>query len=835
MANPNRPSWTPLAVSALLVFAVLSCQFFVTSALLSPAAYSVCPGFRTLGVDVLRNISRFYYIGRFDECFMFFAEDPGDLTLSAVDTEAEEVHQRAELFLQEVEQLTLRASTECAALRDSAGGAFEADVNALNQSSTANETEPDVQAQSEQLAACESLRDLASESTRLVNAWYTCRDAPLPLLNYTIPSLLDPVVLSCIETLSNAVNSTKLMAVTSCSILRYSMSSGSSTVTQRPCMPNGLSVLDSLMATFTYLGCATLAVEDAYIDMENLEELEEDFRAVHFPKNEHPRSELEPTILEQSFLVLCHSLFPLDVSRPVAQSPSENSDSTLPLCENSCHGVRNILDNVGQFLDFSKSSVLGVMRYFARNTCDNYTLGHGECLDVNTTAVTVERRNSSLTPSALFCLNFSCHFPLQLTPNPDHWDLLTIEDIEEHVNDSHYWFPDLAIPFSQQPVCGFRCVSLTDGDNDQTVRVFRTIFGVFGVSASLVAIAAYFLNQSKLRHTARRLNAYMNIAYVLGQGSDSLYAAFPSAAEKVACYSDGTLRLLEPDAKEGASLCVIFAAKYLLFTFIMYYLGVAVTQEWYLMVSRLGNLKNWDKFARTEKKRELLYIVAAVSLSIVLTIVPLVRKKVEGHPALGHCLVDSRELFYILAIPFLLAATWMVICLSLALPKLWKLFKEVKVHPKNTVDFLSRRGPKRKSSMSAKGLVSLLKLLTLYMIVTVVGFFALAGMYAVESAVAEEVVVQYDERVLCLRSRCNKAACTPLSTARIGDYITQELYTSCYAIIISLWAFNWNAYWRRHLPWVSSAQRRLSTWTVMSLMRKRSASSGDVHTVDLGM
>ena len=811
----------PLAVYTLLVLSVLSNQFLVTSALLSPAAYSVCPGFRTLEVDVLRNISRFYNMRNFGECYLFFREKPEGLTLSAAGTEAEPVHDRAELFLEQVQELTRSATTECVRVGIMESVACE-HKEALNRSSGGNRKEADVQAQSEQSAACKFLQALASESTRLINAWYTCRDAPLPLENYTI--LLDPVVLSCIETLRNAVNITKLTAVTSCSILRYSMSSGSSAVTQRPCMPNGLSVLDSLVVSFTYLGCATLAFQDAYIDMEKLEGLEEDFQSVYFTSSEWPQRNL--TISEQSSLLMCHSLLPVDVSRLQEQNVSDKPSQTLPLCENTCHGIRNILDNVDQFLDFSKSSILGVLRYVSRSACDNVTSGPGECVDLNTTTLVAVRRNSSSTPPASFCLNFSCHYPLRLTPNIHHWDSEIRPEIKQHTDDSQYWFPELAIPFSQQPVCGFGCVSLTGGD-DQAGRVFRTIFGVFGVSASLVAIAAYFLNRDKLQHTARRLNAYMNIAYVLGQGSDSLYAAFPSAAEKVACYPDGTLRLFEPNAAEGASLCVIFSAKYMFFTFIMYYFGMAVMQEWYLMVTQLGDLNNVDRFTRTEKKREIVYIVATVTLSSILTAIPLARRKVEGHPALGHCSVENKELFYILAIPFLFAAAWMVTCLGLALPKLWKIFKEVKTSSKDIVSLSSCIGLQHKSTLSAKGLVSLLKLLTLYMMVTVVGFFALAGIYVEAFAQEDDVLLQYHLNNLCMRSRCNKSSCKPIPEFNIGIYITHELYTACYAIIISLWAFHWKTYWQSHLPWVSSVRRIPTVLSLTSLKSVAKVESSD--------
>ena len=816
MATPNLDGRTiPLVVSTLFALFVLSSQFFVTSALLSPAAYSVCAGFRTLGVDLLRNISRFYNIRNFGECYQFFREKPDGLTLSAAGTEAESVHDRAELFLQQVQQLTLRATTECAALTDGGQGALEADNDVFNQSSSRNETEADKQAQIERLAACQSLQVFAGESTQLVNVWLTCRETPFPKTNFT--KLLDSIVLSCMETLKNAINSTKLTVITSCDILRRSMSSGSSAVIQDTCKPGAFSILDSLVASFTYLVCSTLAIEDAYIDIEHLQGLEKDFRGIFFTRSDLPAMEL--TILEQSFLVVCHSLFPVDVSRSLAPTLNHSTFQILPLCKNFCHGVQNILNNVDQFLEIGKSNTLDVVRYCARNACDSWTSQHGECLDFNTTALTVIKRNSSLTLPPTFCLNISCHYPLHSTPNIHHWDTIAKTDILHLVDDSHYWFPKLAIPFHRQPVCGALCGSLVQGDQ-QTGRVFRTIFGAFGVLASLVAIAAYVLNRDKLRHIARRLNAYMNIAYVLGQGSDSLYAAFPSAAEKVACYADGTVRLSEPNAVEGASLCVIFAAKYMLFTFIMDYLGVAVMLEWYLMVSRLGDLKKWDKFARTEKKRELVYILATVTLSVVLTIIPLARRRVEGHPGLGHCLVDSIELFYIMAVPFLFAATCMVICLSFALPKLWKLFKEVKVRPKNTVDFASRNGPQRKSSMSAKRLVSLLKLLTLYMIVTVVGFFALAVIYIVAFARDDAVIDGYRSHVVCMASRCNTAVCSVPKT-NVGFYIVQELYTSCYAIIISLWAFNWNAYWRSHLSKTLST-RRPSNWTVLSALTRRS-------------
>ena len=344
----------------------------------------------------------------------------------------------------------------------------------------------------------------------------------------------------------------------------------------------------------------------------------------------------------------------------------------------------------------------------------------------------------------------------------------------------------------------------------------RTTVGTIGIVTSLVAIAAYFLNRHKLRHAARRLNVYMNISHIIGPGSDTIFAAFSPIAESIACYPDGTLRVHEPNTIEGASACVFFSGKYIYFSLAMLFLGVGVAQEWYFVISTMGNLKKWDTFSQKERTREKVYVITTAVLSGILTALPLARSKVRGTPERGSCLVESSDLIYVVTTTSVVFVFIMIIYLCQGLPKLCRLYEGMRVFPRRTESFLRRNSAvssdgndarRRSGSMTLSNLKSLMKLLSLYIMSSFLCIFSVAVVFIYVFAKEEEIKADIERHILCKTSSCTPEKCPPLPKLNPALLLLPELYNSVTAVILCIWAFNWRTYWREHIPCISAIRQ----------------------------
>ena len=774
---------------SLVTIIVLIAVRFKTASPLSPATLSTCSAFQSIGVGSLRNVFVASRISSFRGCLSFLSpktlfpwqpqEEPADFdafgkTLLSV-------------------QLLVRSAIVARNRSCGEGGNDGSDRNEVSR-------------------LCESTDQWANSFPPWTNQsngalqlemgkWtHACNSSSLTT-HLVFVALLNKIdeaetrIGTCIRQLASLINKAKKLTETSCMVLQTfrnesnGCSSCEGTSEERQCLPSlKWEAFEKFSARFAFDLCRALFLADTFITIKKLDGIDKQLRE-YFSLEKLAKSTRveELTIFQQAQVVVCASVFP--------------QERSISLCERHCHRLRNVLNGVARFVDCRKSPMISFLHRQANTLCGSSK--ENPCLGFHDNMTSY--LDASLSPSRdPFCLNIGCHFPWRNTTNSHHWLQSGQTRLRNLVNNVSALFPLAAFPFDGRLLpCGFDCASVVyTPDEDRIARVVRAVVGVIGVTASFLAIVAFFLNRHRLRHAARRLNVYMNILYIIGPGTDQLFAAVPSADQKFACYSDGTIRHSEPTSTEGASSCVFFSFKFMICAFGMFFLSVGLAHEWCAMLSTLGKLTQWNKFAKLEKRREIVCVVVSLVLSSVLSALPLVRQKVVGSVTRGSCLVDSAEVFFVLTIPFLVVDFILIIYASIGLPMLFKIYHRVKTGP-NLSQPSTSRSPnatqRRKSSTQSKQLKALVKILTAYVFTMLVSLFTMAFIFIYIYVQERSLEAETERHILCRMSRCHSEKCPPLPKLNIALSIVPEIYLGLFAVILSLWAFDWNAYWKEHL------------------------------------
>ena len=649
------------------------------------------------------------------------------------------------------------------------------------------------------------------------------------------------VLFDCIHLLASAVNRTKKSIVKSCSVLNgrsTSLKAGfnrSSSCSGHLCY-RFTSFLDKYKARL----CQLVFEMEVTLIFLKLDKLENQFRR-HFSVEDAPTSsEISNfSVFQQSAVVFCRSIFPeRTVEGENTEPVSRNSSDPPPkLCENTCHQLRNILNVLGNYADVDKSQLLQLLRSEAIRACSSrHQFGSNDyCIDFDQN-MTVYLRSPSLTPPVVFCVNLSCHFPLRATSNPDHWTLSVQSHLREQYNISDTCFPQLALPFNASKLpCGMDCVSIRYSKSEESAfRVVATTLGSISVLFSLIAICAYVLNRRKLRHSAWRLTVYVNITFVIGAGSQSLLASVTDLGERLACYSDKTLRQNEPNSNEGVSLCVIFATKTMFGHFSLMYFYACLAIEWYMMTSSLSKVSTRAVSSQHEKWRHWAYIVIVLVLSTGLTAGALAIQQLTGMPAQGTCFLDVSDSFYFFTVSWMVVTVIMLTSLGLGLPKLRKIYREMTLFqwlPMRSVGAkLDRNQTKSaRTRKNAKGLHRLTKLTSAYIVVITVSLWAITLWKIYSFATRGDTREGMVRHIKCLLSSCNQSACPPLPASYFAELIVHEIYTAACGVIFSLWAFDWKLYWREHFSCLANRVRQSSRFSNISSRSTDRSQPSDSH------
>ena len=299
----------------------------------------------------------------------------------------------------------------------------------------------------------------------------------------------------------------------------------------------------------------------------------------------------------------------------------------------------------------------------------------------------------------------------------------------------------------------------------------------------------------------RRLNFYLNMAFLLGPGIDSLLAVGTDSMKIVYCHADDTLRYNEP--RDGVTLCVLLAAKFLYFSFMMGFLSLALCHEWIMAIKALLNsVSPWDTTKKDQNKRALIYVVGSMLGSAILTAVVVSRRSILGLPNTGGCLLRVKDQFDLFGIPLMVLTLVMIIYVFIGLRMLAKVYKGVFAYVSSLKGdnrrsvAQSRNGGRNSSNLA--GLERLIHLLTLYIVLLFATQAIVLPTFIYRYMIEDHVLSISEEHHMCLSCRCDPSTCPSLHYVSPAVTIVPDVFLTLVGIVLSLWAFKWSVFFQSH-------------------------------------
>ena len=757
---------------------------------LSTGLPAVCPGLReSLGSDSsTRGVLVESGISTYDQCSVSFDLPP------PLSPQAQRMLDDIRLFFIQSERLRQIALNACTAMN----GSREAPA-------TENLTTARAGRQN-RTGVCLHTGELFSvQRQEVFKSWNsTCAFAELEKQISSTESSVEDLrarYVECITLLSRTVNLTRRVNFISCNVLQNVNNSinADDHLNEASCSSPAFHLLSALHDAYTNHACQRIFLHEFSMTFSSLDRLEKGFRrhySIAEPSGDKQTSSL--SVFKQSVVIFCTSMYP---PKSFIAKRLSNPNATLfagvpRLCDNVCHRVRNILVNISMFLDVGKSPVISLLRRQAENVClqENETRTEN-CTDVDNRLITNVRPSSS-SQGRLFCLNLTCHYPLQETSDPNHWTEQIQTDLRHLHNISSSFFPWAALPFNGTALpCGQRCESVEYSETERrTLRWVTALMGVLALLVNLVSIVAYLLNRRKLKHASRRLNVYVNIAFVLGPGGQAFCSAISPLSERLACYSDGTLRLNEPNSAEGASLCVVFTTMAMLGIYLLFFLFACLALEWYLMVSSLTTVENSAGSPESESRRLVIYTSLSTVLAMGMTIGALSTQRLVGVPAQGRCFLEYTHLFFFFPVPWGCITVVMCAFLGLGFPKLRRVYADLRPLQWQLQGHSSRAdSPKHtrpfRTSKNVMGLRRLIKLTSAYLLTVSCSLIAIVVYQIFLFSSSYDLQESVTRHVRCRMRSCNPGSCSPLPSGDIGEVVVTDVYSAFCSIVFALWAF----------------------------------------------
>ena len=510
---------------------------------------------------------------------------------------------------------------------------------------------------------------------------------------------------------------------------------------------------------------------------------------------------------EQARFLICLSAYHGSLVANFSEdSPSVSSSSKL--CSTICNDVKLLRDALVNFVNFSSLLTISVLNHALTDFCVNKNQRPGDtCFDIDVSGKVVSRLSASVLPPK-FCLDFTCKFPLTATSDSSHWYPSHQESVREVRDGIALFFPSAALPFngSRFP-CAVACSTVYfTADEERVMRTTRFACGCIGVVFTLVAISAYLLNREKLQKLPRRLNFYLNMAFLLGPGLESLLAVGTDSMKIVYCHSDNTLRYDEP--RGGVTLCLVFAMKFMFFSFMMGFLGLVLCHEWLMTIIKLRtvNKKASIKVAKTnQNKRARLYIAGSMLGSAILTVVVVSRRSIVGLPNTGGCLLRVKDQFYLFGVPLMILTLIMTVYVVIGLFTLARLYKGVAGYLKSLKGHVQRRFSQPNVAQSATkrpsnldGLERLIHLLSLYVGLLFASQMIVLPTFIYQFWIEDDVLHTSGRHHSCLSSRCDPSTCPEIRSVSPAVTIVPDVFLTLVGIVLSLWAFQWNTFFKSH-------------------------------------
>ena len=736
-------------------------------AAITPAALATCPALRSAAGR--RQLLQTSGVLSFSTCQLYFS---GRLPTSA-SSQSAQLGGAVQSFFSGAGAVLRSANVACA----------------LSQYGEWNETTSEDSALDDCNSTLARLQYTLPTSQQLFATWSQgCTSQQQTSANVSLETI-ESGLLQCLGLFARALSGPRLVLSSSCGVLESL--NASSLATAGFCSAAFSGGIDAIQAAVTGQTCLGIWTADARATFGKLNGVEPQLRAgsgLTASKQEYL------SVQQQSVLVTCVSLFP---PSEILQS---NTSTPYRLCSNTCHCLRNIAGVLSKFLDLSQTFTLANLVSDVSKHCDPIrSPPNALCAEFNNT---FQIRSSRLTQLPSFCLNLSCHYPLRPTSNPDHWTSDSQNELRALHNAAALLFPSNVQAFNGSLLpCGFDCVTFTmSSDAERAIRGVTATCSFIGVVCSVISVAAFLLNYWKLTHVVRRLNVYVTIGYIIGPGTDGLMAFVPPR-DSIACHSDGTIQLNVP--KDGTSACAFFAAKYLLGTWIMTILAVLLCREWYELILLLDK-KQYDQ--QKARKKEITYLAITFLLCALFVTLPMARNTIQGIPSTSSCLMTTDDIFYTITIPLAILAPIMGVYLIVGLPKLVSLYQGRKGFAKEIKTRLRHASTKRKKvkigekkkNQSLEALESLVFLLLLYIVTVLFSLVTIPPMYSYLFATNDDVTKDTRRHLECLTSRCDTSLCPGLPSVNPAPAIIPIIMVHIVGISISIWAFDWDAYFRDH-------------------------------------
>ena len=517
-------------------------------------------------------------------------------------------------------------------------------------------------------------------------------------------------------------------------------------------------------------------------------------------------------ITEEAANILCFATHVEVLAADRVKWSSSTSDRHR-LCPEHCNDLSQILGAIDKIsVSSHMPGSLTFLRHTANTHCARYSKSATQCAVIDNGEVYVQNRtNNSTNLTGKFCANFTCHYPLQHTPNKDHiWKKFS--SLRNYVFSLEAsWSTILGLNDSKKLnssflSCGMQCIEV--GIADRELRTARTVMAVFGYIATAMsgfASITFILNRHRITALARRVIAYINIGFFFFS-LDDLALPFKDWREgwTSPCHSDGTLR----ETLSEFDTCAVNAARNVFVQFVLLFFGASAYHSWYCLIVALSRMGGTVSQAEN-KRKELLYVTVSVTLAVVMTIVTMTQARIVGQPLTGSCLPRRDDYFYFHTIIYNIVGLGALYFVFRGLPLLFKMDWKSR---KSSVRSRQRiRSPhhheKHTVRETSTGLRRLSKLLSLYVAgLFMHGFVYLSIQYYIvikkEIVEFEKEIAQY---VTCLTFHCDRDSCPP-SLFGIWIYTSNHLCSLFLSCMFSTWAFR-HVYWDRYLPAVFRKSR----------------------------
>eukprot|EP00117_Sycon_ciliatum_P003763 scpid31310/ scgid8418/ len=367
---------------------------------------------------------------------------------------------------------------------------------------------------------------------------------------------------------------------------------------------------------------------------------------------------------------------------------------------------------------------------------------------------------------------------------------------------------DCAVP-STLLHCNMICeaVWFQEARDTGLLQIWLNVIWAFAIAACIstaFALVTFIRNYHRIRSPARRAVVCMNLGIFMSLLDYSL-VPFKRASVVVngACTAENAITVLE---STGASACGFSSFHFYFSAHFVIISGACAGHAWHSLVVKLTSASSSLGQKKWEERLSYLYFGCALTLSLIVTGVIMAVQRVKGTPPYYWCTTDVKTAFYTFTVPYLILAGYGLVCLITSIPRLRKLMRS-----RRSLSYHSSRRcraggtaseTRRKVSSSTRGLVQLLKLLSVYMFIVSVHILALI-VDRTPAFISEirDSSLELDKDGTRTHSECLMSSrsptedCSYIQQRSITIEMTFHIATILLCIVFSTWAYNWE-YWK---------------------------------------